>query len=310
MSVLRILLRRVALGVAAAWGILTVIFALFTLTDDWVVGAKIGRLRWGGAGESEVEAARQAYLSARGLDRPLHEVYIDWMTNMATLEWGQSFESGDQVFPMVADATMRTASYVLPALVLAIAIGLAVGLYAALNPGSRLTGLGLGSTYLLFAVPNFWLGGMLAALATAGTIPATPVVFDYLLPITLTATTLLGGYVSYTRAYSAEFVSTDFVRLVRAKGASKLRVGKHVIRNAAIPVFSMLFTEALALLLLTVFVIERLFGIEGFGTVLLAAVGNRDIPVLLGSTVVIAAVGVLGTILQDLSYSVLDPRVD
>jgi len=308
--VLRVLGRRVALGLVAAWAILTTIFALFTLTDDWVLGEKIGRLRWGGTDEASVEAARQSYLSARGLDRPVTEVYLDWLSNMATLNWGESFQTGDPVLPTVADATVRTATYVLPALGLAVVVGLGVGLYAALNPQSRLTGLSLGSVYLLFAVPNFWFGGMLAAMAAAGTIPDSPLVFDHLLPILLTTTTLVGGYVSYTRAYSAEFVSTDFVRLVRAKGADPLRVGRHVIRNAAIPVVSMLFTEALALLLLTVFVIEQLFGITGFGTTLLTAVENRDIPVLLGSTVVITAVGVVGTIVQDLSYGFLDPRVE
>ena len=121
---------------------------------------------------------------------------------------------------------------------------------------------------------------------------------------------LVGGYVSFTRAYATEIASAEFVRLVRAKGANRLRIGKHVIRNAAIPVVSMLFTEALALLLLTVFVVEQLFGIEGFGSVLLGAVESRDIPVLLGSTVVVIAVGVLGPITRHLSYGVLDPRVE
>jgi peptide/nickel transport system permease protein len=211
---------------------------------------------------------------------------------------------------MIVDATVRTATYAVPALALAVALGLGIGLYAALYPERRLTGLSVGGGYLLFAVPNFWIGGMLVTFAAAGTIPDWPLVFEHLLPISLTTTTLLGGYVSYTRAYSAEFVSSDFVQLVRAKGAGSRRVAKHVLRNAAIPVFSMLFTEALALLLLTVFIVERVFGIPGFGTTLLAAVENRDIPVLLGSTVVITAVGIVGTILQDLSYAVLDPRVE
>lgn len=310
MRVLRVLVRRIALGIVSAWAILTAIFAMFTLTDDWVLGAKVGQLRWVGESEAAIQAARNSYLSARGLNRPLEQVYFDWLGNMATFDWGQSFASGDAVLPMVADATARTAMYVLPALILAVGAGLAVGLYAALHPQGRLARSSLVSTYLLFAVPNFWLGGMLVALAAAGTIPSPALVFDHLLPIVLTATTLLGGYVSYTRAYATEVATTDFIKLVRAKGATRLRVGAHVIRNAAIPVLSMLFTEAFGLLLLTVFVVERLFGIQGFGTMLLAAVEQRDIPVLLGSTVVIIAVGILGSIVQDLSYGYLDPRVE
>ena len=107
-----------------------------------------------------------------------------------------------------------------------------------------------------------------------------------------------------------EYAASDFVKLVRAKGASNRRVAVHVLRNAAIPVFSMLFTEALGLLVLSVFVIEVLFGIDGFGLLLFRAVEDRDLPVLLGGTVVTIGVGVLGNIVQDVSYSVLDPRVD
>ena len=83
-----------------------------------------------------------------------------------------------------------------------------------------------------------------------------------------------------------------------------------MLRNAAIPVFSMLFTEALGLLVLLVFVIEVPFGIEGFGLMLFDAVEARDLPVLLGGTIVTIGVGVVGNIVQDVSYTVLDPRVD
>jgi peptide/nickel transport system permease protein len=72
----------------------------------------------------------------------------------------------------------------------------------------------------------------------------------------------------------------------------------------------MLFTEVLGLLVLTVFVVEVLFGIDGFGLLLFEAIDQRDLPVLLGGTMVVVAVGVGGNVLQDVAYSVLDPRVD
>ncbi|MEM4780973.1 MAG: ABC transporter permease [Halalkalicoccus sp.] len=185
-------------------------------------------------------------------------------------------------------------------------------MYAALNPESRIANGGRGTTYLLFSLPNFWLGGM-ALSATRGVEPVfaySPLVFEHALPIVLTATTLLGGYASYARAYSMEHAAAEFVTLVRAKGAGPLRIARHVLRNAAIPLFSMAFTEALALLVLAVFVVETLFGIEGFGLLLLDAVYARDLPVLLGATLVVVAVGVAGNVIQDLSYHLLDPRVD
>jgi peptide/nickel transport system permease protein len=309
-NLLRILARRLALGFVAAWTVLTSVFVLFTATDDWLLQGQVGIARWGGASDREVAAIRDQYLTSRGLDRPLLQQYLDWMGGMLTLDWGQSFSSGEAVFPLVMGAAARTAKYVVPALLVGIVIGVLIGLYAALRPDSRLAGASLGSAYLLFALPNFWVGALLLSLAYGGVVGYSALVFEHLLPIALVVTTLLGGYASYARAYSFEQVSADFVTLVTAKGAGRRRVATHVLRNAAIPVFSMLFTEALGLLVLSVFVVETLFGIDGFGLLLFDAVRTRDLPVLLGGTVVIIGVGVVGNVVQDVSYGLLDPRVD
>nr|WP_239639461.1 ABC transporter permease [Halobiforma nitratireducens] len=326
MTFLHAILKRIALGFAAAWAVLTAVFAAFTLSQDWMEQTIEGTMRFGGAGEAEIEVAIDSYLQAHDLDRSLWAQYVDWMGNMLTLDWGESlfvesemltgetapnlYESGEPVFPMVMEATARTAAYVLPAIALAVTAGLLVGLYVAINPGSRLGNASLGSAYLLFALPNFWVGGILVSLAAGGVIADSPLLFDHALPILLTATTLLGGYVSYARAHSLEYAAAEFVKLVEAKGASNVRVARHILRNSAIPFVSMLFTEALALLVLAVFVIETLFGIPGFGMLLFEAVHLRDLPVVLGCILVIIAVGIAGNVVQDLAYGSLDPRVD
>ena len=310
MSLLRTVGKRLGLGVLAAWGVLTAMFGLFALTDDWVLQSRIGQLRWGGASEEAVREARQEYFAARGLDEPVYERYADWLVDMLTLQWGNSWSSGEAVLPTVADAAVRTAMYVLPAVLLAVLFGVALGVYVALRPDSRLANAGRTTAYLLFAVPGFWIGGMLLSIPLGDLFGQEALVFDHLLPIVLTAVTLAGGYVSYARAHSMEYATTDFVRLVEAKGAGPLRVARHVVRNAAIPLFSMLFTEVLGLLVLTVFVIEVLFGIDGFGQLLFGAIDQRDLPVLLGGTMVVVAVGVGGNVLQDVAYELLDPRVD
>ncbi len=309
-SVGGVVAKRVGLGLVAVWGVLTTVFALFTLTGDWVLQEQVGLAKWTGASDVSVESLRQEYLASRGLDRPLLDQYLDWLGNMVTLDWGPSFATGEAAFPVVVDAATRTAMYVLPAVVLAVVGGLLVGLYAALRPGSRLASTGMGTAYLVFALPNFWVGGVALSLALDGVVGKSALVFEHLLPVLLTTTALLGGYASYTRAYGREYATAEFVDLVRAKGASERRVAVHVLRNAAIPVVSMLVTEVLTLLVLAVFVIEALFGIEGLGLVLVRAIETRDLPVLLGGTVVIIAVGVVGSVIQDLSYRALDPRVD
>lgn len=311
-SLLRAFLQRIALGFVAVWGVLTIIFALFTMTRHWVIEQQVALEQWGGEEmtEEEEQARIDAYLAERNLDGSTWDRYTEWMWNMITLDWGESFETGQDVFPMVMDATARTILYVVPAVGLALIIGLVVGVYAAMQPDGHLATMGVGTAYLLFAIPNFYVGGMLISLAKADVISPSPLVFEHTLPILLTATSLLGGYVSFSRAHSLEYVTAEFVTLVRAKGATPLRVTKHVLRNGAIPMFSMVFTEALALLVLAVFVIETLFGIQGLGLMLFEAVETRDLPVLLGGVMVLIAVGVIANIFQDVSYTILDPRVD
>lgn len=322
MSLHRLLARRLALGLATIWAVLTAMFALFTLTDDWAFARREGALRFGGADETEIEAAREAYLAERGLDQPIGEAYVDWLWNTFTLQWGDSFASGDAATAIVADATLTSAAYVLPGVALAVVVAVLLGTHSAMGRGSTTERTGRSAAYLLFGLPNFWLGaiivvstvgiGGLAFRRHSAVAPAfdLPFALEYALPAMLVATTLLGALLSHARAHSLEYVSVDLTRLVRAKGGNPVVVARHVLRNAAIPLVSLLFTETLALLVLAVFVIEVLLGIDGIGLLFYNAVWVRDLPVLLGGTMVILVVGVVGNVLQDLGYSALDPRVD
>lgn len=319
MKALEILAKRLAFGAVAAWGVLTAVFAAFSVSRDWIAGRIKARIVFANSGpgsdttraerEQLVEEALSEYTSARGLDQPVHERYLDWMTQMVTLDWGESWESGEAVFPLVTGAARRTAMYVVPAVVLAVTIGLLVGLFVALNPKNRLANGGRVGAYLMFGLPSFWVGGMYLGAVESGIVGYNELLANHVFPIVLVTMTMLGGYVSYSRAHALEHVTSEFVTLVEAKGAGPLRIARHVVRNAAIPLFSMLFTEVLGLLVLSIFVVEMVFGIEGFGTTFFFAVEGRDIPVLLGCTMIIILVGILGNIIQDISYQYLDPRV-
>ncbi|USZ72779.1 ABC transporter permease [Natronosalvus halobius] len=319
----RILAQRLALGAIAAWAVLTVMFALFAATEDWVLDRRLALAAYGGADPDELESIRQSYLANRGLDRPLTEQYVDWMGNMITLEWGNSFQSGEAVFPLVREATLETALYVVPAIVLATTLGLAVGVYAAMNVRSIRGNGAMGIVYLLFAIPNFWAGFLiLSASATAGATfrwgsefnwiveTELPFLYGRVLPVVLVTTTLLAAIVSYARAYARQYYTADLTKLVRAKGGGRLDVARHVLRNAAIPLLSLVFAETLALLAISVIIIEAVFGIGGLGSLFYNAVWARDLPVMMGVTVVIVAFGIVGNVVQDLAYSLLDPRVD
>lgn len=321
MSLVRVLAQRVVLGVVAAWAVLSGVFLLVVGTRDWNLETILAHEGLGQTDAETIERMRTEYLAERGLDRPLYEQYLDWMGNMFTLQWGESFHTGEAVFPMVVNAAVRTATYVVPGLAVALVVGLALGLYSALYQGRVGDGLVRGVAYLLFGTANFWLGAMIFAVSGAVVLQFTwrseylaaaelPFLYGYVLPAILVATTLLAAFVSYARSYSMQYASTDMTKLVRAKGGGQPTVAAHVLRNAAIPLVSLSFVETMALIALSVFVIEALFSIEGLGFVFYNAIWTSDLPVLLGTALVIAATGVLGNVLQDLAYTALDPRVD
>lgn len=304
----KLVAKHLVFGLITVWGVLTAVFALFLLIPEHLPTRRPGSATTPGTGMGAAESS-------------IFELYVGWIRRMVTLDWGvatggdpdaytYAYYAGDAVMPLVLSAFGRTLLYVLPALAAGLSIAILLGLYGALRPDSRVAAVGLGTSYVAFAVPTFWLGAILLSVSIAGHVAYSPLIFEYLLPIVLVTTTLLGGPLSYARAYAKEYASAEFVKLVEAKGASRRRVAAHVLHNAAIPMFSMVFTEALGLLVLSVFVIEVVFGIEGFGLVLFGAANARDVPVLLGCVLVVVVVGVLANLLQDLSYGILDPRVD
>lgn len=307
------LARRLAVALVAVWLVFSATFLLVVVAPDTGLGGLLGGAALGGANVQELERLEAQYLAERGLDRPLHVRYGDWLVRLASLGWGESYDTGEPVRGLVAAHLGRTLLYVVPATVLAVLLGLAVGLYGALRPdsaGDRSLRLG---TYLLLGVPNFFVGvvalHLLGQPSAGPTDPLVALLTDHVLPVVLLATTIAGAMVSYTRAEAREYVGTAFVKLVRATGGTERRVAVHVLRNAVPPLFALLFGELLAVLVLGVFVIEAVFGIDGFGTLVLGAVHDRDLPVLLATTMVVVVVGVGGNLLGDLVSARLDPRV-
>lgn len=307
------LARRTLFALAAVWLVLSTTFVLVVVAPNTGLGGALGAAAFGGASESELERLEQQYLESRGLDRPLSVRYADWMYSMVTFQWGTSFHSREPVKRMVATSLWRTSLYLVPATVLAVGLALVAGLYGALNPDSRGDRSARYGAYLALGVPNFFVGVVVLHLLADGTVTGggtlQGLLVDHVLPVLLLATTLVGAMLSYTRAEAREYVGTAFVKLVRAKGASERRVASHVLKNAAPPLFALLFAELLAVLLLGVFVVESVFGIDGFGSLVLGAVHVRDMPVLLSSTLVVVVVGVGGNLLGDVVTAWLDPRL-
>lgn len=316
--------RRLLLAVLAAYLVMSLAFGLVAFTPD----PGEGRVAYGaamatGGNETAVREALEDYREARNRDEPVLDRYVNYLVDTARLNWGVSFSQGRPVTAVLGDALPATARYVVLALVLATPGGLVLGAYGALNHRSLPDRAVSVLVYGLFGLANFYLGYLLLYQFGAGSGPVGDVLRvlpgwlagteperETLLPGLVLATTLLAGQLRYARAEALEYVDREFVKLLRSKGAGPLRVGRHVVRNAAIPLLSLFFSELFAVLAVEVIVVERVFGIEGLGLVALRAVNDRDLPLIVGVAMTVAFAGVAANLFQDVAYRVLDPRVD
>jgi peptide/nickel transport system permease protein len=312
------LLRRAGWAVAALYLVLSATFVLVAGTPDpnEALAAFSAATSGGDAG-----AAAEAYEAARNLDAPLLGRYVTYMTSLATLQWGMSDSLGRPVTDLVAERLAVSASYVLPSVILAAVLGAALGLYAASSDSRRVDHLVSGVSYAGFGVPNFWLAEVLVAYLTVlfGVSVTYDLAAGLLAPgnlgaltvaVVVLTTTLLAAQLRYVRAETRNYLRESFVKTARAKGVGRWRVVRHAFRNAVLPLVSLLFTELLSVLFVSVFVLEVVLDVPGLGALAYDAIRARDVPLVMGTVLVPVVVGVVGNLAQDVLYTALDPRLE
>jgi len=304
MSLRSRLLARFGFAVVAVYLVITLTFLVVVLTPDTNLQGMLGTALFAGASPAEMDQMRETYLAARGRNQPLYRRYLDWVVNISLFRWGLSATFGEPVTQVVGAATLETAKYLVPGAVSAWIAGIAVGIRSARERGSRFDRLGRLATYVLFGLPGFWLAALvLVALDGGGSFAR-----DVIVPGGAVAAALLAGQVSLTRSRSVDEFDADYVRYLRAKGLSERGVDRRVFRNVVVPVLSMTAAELFSVLVLSVVVLESLIGIEGVGWLTYEAAKRNDIPLILGTTMVLVVVGIGGSIVCDLASAWLDPR--
>ena len=264
---------------------------------------------------------------ALGLDRPLPQQYAAWLGRFIRGDWGSSIATGRPVRGMIAQAWPATVGLVGLSLLLSYLLGIVVGAVQAAAGGRLDTALSV-ITVTFFAVPGYWLGLMLVMVFTywARALPAfgsAGLDADFLtgwsaltdrlrhLALPLTTLTLIGvgGTARYVRGAMLEVRNAPHVSIARAKGLSPFKVTvRHVLRNALIPVLTLLGLSLPALFSGAVFV-EAIFAWPGVGRIMVEAVGARDYPVIMAATAVSAALVVAGNLLAEALTAWADPRL-
>jgi len=309
------LLRRTGFTIFAIYLVITITFGFVTLAGD----PNQGFIVWQTVSTQGEEAALEAlaeYRSARNLNAPLLDRYVGWIVDITTLQWGNSFSQNAPVIAVIKTAIPRTLAYVLPAIVFALTGGIGIGLYSATHERTMLSRLGNGIAYIGLAVPNFWLAGIALFLFTGpfgqygqATVSNWQLLKTVVFPSLILGTSLLAGQARYARAESIEYVNAEFVKLLRAKGASGWDIARHLLRNTAVPLLSLFFADLILILVFNIYVIEFIFDIQGIGLMSYEAIQDRDLPLVLGTTMVLVFFGIFGNLFQDIAYRVLDPRI-
>ena len=255
-----------------------------------------------------------AELSARlGLDKPLPVQYVDWVSGLLTGDFGISMSSGKDITDTVIERAGVSLTLTLVAMAVSLAVAVPVGVYLARRTHSP-DGAVVGAlSQVGIIVPSFLVGIALVALFSVrlGWLPAngwgTPA--HAVLPVASLALVQASILTRYVAASVREEMGKDYVRTGRALGASIGNVlFTSALRNAALPVITVVGVQ-LASLVVGAVVIERVFTIPGLGTMLLDAVGNRDLATVQTVMMVIVAFTLVVNLIVDLTYSVVDPRI-
>jgi peptide/nickel transport system permease protein len=313
------LARRALAGLAVVFGVVTLMFFLIRLAPGDPARLLVGPT----ASEAQLDAQRRVL----GLDRPIAEQYTTWLGRFVKGDWGTSIATGREVQKMIGDAWPATVWLVGISLVLSYLLGIAVGAVQAVRGGAVDTALSV-VTVTLFALPGYWLGLMLVMLFTyrlralpafgaagfdadflTGWARLTDRVRHLTLPL-LTLTLIgIGGTARYVRGAMLDVKGAPHVAIARAKGLRPIQVSiRHILRNALIPVLTLLGLSLPALFSGAVF-FEAIFAWPGVGRIMVEAVGARDYPVIMAATAVSAVLVVLGNLLAEALTAWADPRL-
>jgi len=253
---------------------------------------------------------------------PPHRQYAGWLSSLVTLDWGLSLRFGESITGLLAERGLITLAYLVPAVLLGTVLATVFGYVAAARQGGVTDGLIRGSSYVVLAVPNFVLGAAVVRYIRQHSFELGASTYDLQAGLLAewnwlwlaTAAAVLSVHVAATqlrqvRAQSAEHLAADFTTVLRAKGRGPLGIAYHVLRAAAVPLASLFVAETVALLTVSVFVIEAVLGIPGIGYVTWQAASVNDTPLVLIVTLLVAIAVVLASVAEDLLAVVLDPRL-
>ncbi len=298
------ILKRIALAILTVWVVITVTFFVMRA----VPGGPF-------MGEKAISEAAQAALEAKyGYDKPLMEQYVTYLKDVVFhLDFGPSVKlRGRMVIDVIADGMKTSAKLGLIAAFIALAFGVVLGAVAALRRNKIIDKLIMVITTAFVSMPSFIIGTLLLlAFAVRWPIfPANGSTADGLVLPIITLSVYPMAYITrLTRSSMLDVLGQDYIRTAKAKGVSGVKIiFGHALKNSLIPVITY-FGPMLAYIVTGSLVVEQIFAVPGIGRNFVSSITNRDYPMIMGTTIVLATLIVVMNLISDILYKVVDPRI-
>jgi peptide/nickel transport system permease protein len=308
------LLRRLVQAIVVVLLVSVIVFVLLHLLPGGPARAILG--------QTATQAQVAAFNRAQGYDRPIPVQYLSYLGQLLHGQLGYSYQRNESVGTLLAERIPKTLLLTVVGIVVALIIAIPLGLLQAVRRNRLVDYVLTAVTFVLYAMPLFFLGLLLIigfsqdlrwfpsqapqsdSLLAVLSQPAALV-----LPVATLALVTIAAFSRYVRSAVLDNLSEDYVRTARAKGALEGRVLiRHVTRNALVPVVTLLGVY-IPYLFSGSLVVEAIFNYPGMGLLFWNAAQTRDYPVLLGVALVVSVATVVGSLLVDIAYVFLDPRV-
>ena len=311
----RYILRRLFLLIPVLLGVTFLTFALIRIIPGDIVTNMMG------VTEANNPETRAKVLAELGLDRPLLEQYVWWLGRIAQGDFGYSFIHGAPVLDQIVSRFPITFQMGLMAMVIAILIGVPLGILSAIRRGTVIDYAARFLSLIGISTPNFFLGTLIVVfgaiwfpkIPTLGYVPFSEAPLENLARMFWPALTLGVGIgailLRYSRSSVLEVLGEDYVRTAEAKGLSPFSViFVHALKNALIPVITAIGVWT-AFLVSGAVILEEVFAIPGVGRLVLSAIENRDYPIIQGTVLFLAFCVAIVMLVADLLVAFVDPRV-
>jgi ABC-type dipeptide/oligopeptide/nickel transport system permease component len=310
------LVKRLLLAVPTVVGVVTLVFFAIHLAPGDPVALMIPPDLPAG-----IRAEREAAIRARyGFDKPLHVQYLTYLGNIARLDLGRSLRTNARIVDELPQRFLNTLQLGFLAMMVSTKLGVALGVVSAVKRGTWIDNATMFGALFGVSIPNFWFGlllmlgvglywGVLPPSGFNGSILTWEGLRHAILPAITLGTGSAAILARFARSSVLDAIVQDYVRTARAKGlAERVVVLRHVLKNALIPIITLLGLQFGAVLSGAV-VTETVFAWPGVGRYLITGINGRDFPVVQGTVIFIAIGFVLMNLITDLLYAYIDPRV-